>query len=65
MERRGFTAVLVVMVDHRHMVDVIVLQREELALTRCAHADALLRACAMPDGLEHHLAADDQLHRFA
>src|SRR5205807_7592885 len=59
MERRGFTAVLVVIVDHRHVVDVVVLQREELALTRCAQADTLLRACAMPDGLEHHLRSEE------
>ena len=65
MERSGFTAVLVVMVDHRKVVDVVVLERNELALSRCPQPQTLLGACAMPDSLKHHLATDDELYRFA
>ena len=43
---RGFAAVLVISVGHRHVVDVIVLQRHELAVARRAQANALLSARA-------------------
>ena len=65
MERRGLAAVFVVVVEHRQVVDVVVLQRDELAVGRGAEAHALLRAGAMTDRLEHHLAADHELDRLA
>ena len=49
MERRGFAAVLVISVEHRQVVDVIVLKRHELALARGAEANTLLSARPMPD----------------
>ena len=47
------------------MVDVVVLERDELAVRRGAEPHALLGARAMADRLEHHLAADDELDRLA
>ena len=47
------------------MVHVVVLQRDELAVGRRAEAHALLGARPMPGRLEHHLAADHELHRPA
>ena len=46
-------------------VDVVVLERDELAVGRGAQPHALLGAGPMADRLEHHLAADDELHRLA
>ena len=47
------------------VVDVIVLERDELALRRGAEPHTLLSARTMTDRLEHHLAADHELHRLA
>src|SRR5207248_2314966 len=65
MERRRLAAVFVVIVEHGHVIDIIVLQRYELAVARGAEANTLLSARPMADRLEHHLATDDQLHRSA
>src|SRR5262249_40176683 len=46
-------------------VNVIVLQRDKLAIGSGAKAHALLRAGAMADGLKHHLATDDELDGLA
>ena len=40
------------------MVDVIVMQRDELAVGGCAETHALLSARAVSDGVEHHLASE-------
>ena len=55
-------AVFVVHVEDRTRVNVILQERDELAVGRGPEADALLRTRAMADGFEHHLAADDELH---
>ena len=47
--RRRFAAVLVIGVEHRHVVDVVVLQGHELAVTRRADANPLLGTRAMSD----------------
>ena len=65
MERRRLAAVLVVLVEHRPVVDVVVLERDELAVGRRAEPHSLLGARPMADGLEHHLAADHELDRLA
>ena len=44
MERRRFAAVFVVVVEHRPVIDVIVLERDELAVLCRAEAHTLLRA---------------------
>ena len=41
------------------------LHRDELAVARRAETEALLGAWPMPDGLEHRLPRDDELHRRA
>ena len=65
MERRRFTAVLVVIVEHRPVVNVVVLERDELAFRRGAEPHSLLRPRTMTCRLEHHLAAEHKLDRFA
>ena len=65
MERRRFTAILVIVVEDDAVVDVIVLERDELSLRRGAEAHPLLGAGTMTDRLEHHLAAEHELDRFA
>ena len=47
------------------MVDVIVLERDELAVGSGAEPHTLLRAGAMTDRLEHHLATEHELDRLA
>src|SRR6266404_1875488 len=47
------------------MVDVIVLERDELAFGCGAQPHPLLGARAMTDRLEHHFSTDDELNRFA
>src|SRR5947209_11383903 len=47
------------------MVDVIVLERHELAFGCGAQPHALLGAGAMTDRLKHHLATEHELNRFA
>ena len=65
LERRGFAAVFVVVVEHRPLIDVVVLERDELAFRRRAEPDALLCARPVTDRLEHHLAADHEFDRLA
>ena len=65
MERRRFTAILVVVIEHRPVIDVIVLERDELALGRGAEPHPLLGARSMTGRLEHHLAAEHELDWLA
>ena len=65
MEGRGFAAVFVIIVAHRHVIDVVVHERDQLAVPGCAEPNTLLSTRPVPDRLEHHLAADDQLHRLS
>ena len=65
LERRRLAAILVMSIKYGPRVNIIVLHRNELAVARCAQANALLCARAVPDSLEHHLAANDELHWFA
>src|SRR5262245_37694381 len=65
MKRSRLAAIFMVRVEHRPLIDVIVLQRDQFALWRCADTDALLGARPMTDGVEHHLAGEYQSHRPA
>src|SRR5262249_32905488 len=65
LKRGRLTAVLVIALEHRSLVDVVVLQRDELAVLRGAEPHALLGAGAMAGRLEGHLAAENQLDRLA
>ena len=65
MERRRFTAVLVVVIEHRPVINIIVLQRDELAFAGGAEPDSLLSVRAMTDRLEHHLAAEHEFDWLA
>ena len=65
MEGRRFTAILVVLLEYRPLIDVIVLKRDELAFRCRAEPDALLSAGAMTGTLERHLPAKHELDRFA
>ena len=65
MECGRFAAVFMMSVEHRPRVDVIVLQRDELAVLHSAESQALLGARTMADRLKHHLPADDGFHRPA
>ena len=47
------------------MIDVVVLERDELAFRCRAEPHALLSARAMTDSLEHHFPAKHELDRFA
>src|SRR5438552_2242261 len=58
MERRGFAAVFVIVIEDCLLADVIMLERDELAVGGCAQPHALLGAGTMADRLEHHLAGD-------
>src|SRR5689334_4690504 len=49
-------------VKHRPRVNVIMVQRHELALACGAQANALLCQRAMADRMEHHLASEHQPH---
>ena len=46
-------------------MNIIMLERDQLAVGGSAEAHALLRARTMTDCLEHHFAADDELDRLA
>ncbi len=65
VERRRFTAILVVILEHRAVVDVIVVERDELAFRCGAEPDPLLSMGAMARRLERHLPAEHELDRFA
>ena len=65
MERRRFTAILVILLEHRPLIDVVVLERDEFALGCGAQPHALLRVRAMTGRLERHLAAEHELDRLA
>ena len=64
MEGRRFTAILVIIPEHRARIDVIVLKRDELTFRRGAEADTLLGVGAMTGRLKRHLAAKHELDRF-
>src|SRR5262245_5906269 len=63
--RRRLAAIFMMRVKHRALIDVIVPQRDQFALRRCADTDALLGARPMTDCVEHHLAGEYQSHRPA
>ena len=54
-----------IIIEDGVVVDVIVLERDELSVTGRAETHALLGPWAMTDGLEHHLAAEDEFDRLA
>ena len=56
---RGLATVLVIIIEDCLVEDVIVLQRDELAVRGRAQPHALLRSGTMPNRLEHHFAAHD------
>src|SRR3954447_24526552 len=49
-------------VEHRSLVDVVMLQRNQFALRRRPKADTLLCTSTMTYAVEHHLAAEHQSH---
>ena len=65
LERSCLAAIFMVRVEHRAVVDIVVLHRDQLAVGRGAETNALLGARAMTDRLEHHLAAEHEFHRLA
>ena len=58
-EGRGLATVLVIIIGDCLVEDVIVLERDELAVRGRAQPHALLRSGTMPNRLEHHFAAHD------
>ena len=65
VERRRFTAILLVLLEDRAVTDVVVVERDELAFRCRAEADTLLGARAMTGRLKRHLPAENELNRFA
>src|SRR4029077_2601873 len=65
MERRRFTAILLVLLEHRAVTDVVVFERYELPSGRRAEPHPLLSAGAMIGTLEGHLPAKYELDRLA
>jgi len=65
LERRRFATILVMGIKHRPRVNVVVLQGDQFSLSRGTEAYALLRTRAMTDGMEHHLASEDQSYGTA
>src|SRR5207248_3336840 len=65
MERCGLAAVFVIVIEDRLVQNVIMLERNEFPIGRRAEPYALLGARTMPNGLEHHLAADHYFDGFA
>src|SRR5215467_15730079 len=65
LKRRSLAAIFMMGVKHRPLVDVIVLQRDQFTVWRCAETDALLGARPMTDGVKHHLSGEYQSHRPA
>ena len=64
VERRRLAAVFVIVIEHRVVIDVVVLERDEPSVSGGAEAHTLLGAGTMTDRLEHHLAADDEFDRL-
>ena len=64
MERRRFTAILVVIIEHRPLVNVVLHERHEFARWGGTEAHTLLGTGAMTGRLEHHPAAKNQLDWF-
>src|SRR5205814_8787912 len=64
MERRRFTAILGVILEHRPLVNIVLHERHQLTLWGGTEAHTLLGAGTMADRLKHHLAANNQLDWF-
>ena len=65
MERRSFTAILLVILEYRAVTDVVVFERNEIAFRCRAEPDTLLGARAMTGRLKRHLPAENELNRLA
>ena len=63
--RRSLAAILFIVVEHRGGVDVVVPQARQPPVALGAEADALRDRRPLADGMEHHRAAQHQLHRPA